>query len=272
MEKELAEAWVVASLRQRGYILKQLIGTGAFGSVYLVKNLQTGQSLACKVAVTCQAVKILKKEGELLRQITHPLFAAYEKWGQEPQGAFLLMEYVEGESLAQRLVQGALPQKQAVDYAIQLAEGIRYLHELSTPILYRDLKPEHIKVGQEGRIKLLDLGCSCKLADAHLAKAGTKGYAPPEQLLHGQPGLYSDVYALGKLLQYMLTGRNPCVASVHKSGLRTYRKTFSPYLQELVARCTEEDYRERIQDMKCVLWNLRKYGREEGYIYENIVQ
>lgn len=264
------EAWVQTSLGKNGYDVKYLIGTGAFGKVYLVKNRQTGIFFACKSASTLQSQKLLRKEAELLQQIRHPVFPLFESFREERTGCFLLMEYVEGESLTRKLEKGALPVKQAVDYAVRLAEGLRYLHELSEPVLYRDLKPEHVKVSPGGGVKLLDLGCACRLSEVRFSKAGTKGYAPLEQLVDGLPGIYSDVYALGKLLYYMLTGDNPCLISAQGSVGKMGYKQLTPYLQKFIEQCIEEDYRERIQDMNCILRNLQNCNYKEGFLYEKI--
>jgi len=272
MEVRVMEAWVNTSLGKRGYELKNFIGTGAFGKVYLVKKRQTGILLACKSAKTLQSQKLLKKEAEVLQQIRHPVFPLFEEFIEDSRGCLLLMEYVEGESLAERLEQDVLPTKEALDYAGWLAEGLEYLHKLSEPVLYRDLKPEHVKICYDGKVKLLDMGCACRLSEARFSKAGTRGYAPSEQLAEGQPGVYSDVYAFGKLLSYMLTGENPCLPSSKKAGVLLYKKKISLYLKKLVECCTEEDYRNRIQDMGAVIRNLRKCGGEEAFLYESIIK
>lgn len=272
MECGRVEGWVHTSLEKKGYALEQLIGTGAFGKVYLVEKRQNGMFLACKSASVLQSQKLLRKEAEMLQQIQHPVFPLYEKFIEDSQGCLLLMEYVEGESLAEMLEQGALPVKQAIDYAGRLAEGLGYLHELSEPVLYRDLKPEHVKISHDGEVKLLDMGCACRLSESRFSKAGTRGYAPPEQLTEGQPGIYSDVYSFGKLLSYMLSGENPCRPASQNSGAPICRKQLSPYLKKFVECCTETDYRERIQDMNSVIRNLRKFGREEKILYERIVK
>lgn len=266
------EAWIRTSLDSKGYEMKQFIGTGGFGRVYLVRNQQTGRLAACKCASELQSQKLLQKEAGFLRQIHHPVFPAFEMFLEGQKGSLLLMEYVEGESLAERLGRGDLSTKQAIDYAVRLAEGLRYLHELSEPVLYRDLKPEHVKVSRDGEVKLLDLGCACRLTEVRFSKAGTRGYAPPEQLAEGQPGVYSDVYAFGKLLHYMLTGDNPYLASTQKSGVQIHGKQISPYLRIFIEHCTKADYRERIQDMNSVMLNLSKCGREENFLYERIVK
>lgn len=272
MEPGGMEAWVHTSLAKKGYDLKRLIGTGAFGKVYLVENRHTGMRLACKSASALPSQKLLRKEAEMLQQIHHPVFPVFEKFIEDSWGCLLLMEYVEGESLAEILERGALPAKTAIDCAGRLAEGLRYLHELSEPVLYRDLKPEHVKVRHDGEVKLLDMGCACRLSAARFSKAGTRGFAPPEQLAEGQPGAYSDVYSFGKLLYYMLTGENPCRPASRRAGGALYRKPLSPYLKKFIECCTAADYRERIQDMNSVIWNLRKCGREEKILYESIIK
>lgn len=224
------------------------MGQGNFGRVYLVRNLRTGKKWACKTAQTKREKELLKREGKLLKELSHPLFAAYEEWWENDRGGFLVMERIEGEGLETIRSGGRLSQGEAVSYGIQIAEGISYLHKLPVPVLYRDLKPEHIKV-ENGRVRLFDLGCACRITEAFMTKAGTKGYASPEQLSGGLMGVYSDVYAFGKLLEYMLTEEHL-------------------FLKELIRACTEKNYQNRMQDMDCVLYNLRKWGMEERFLWK----
>ncbi|MDE7251407.1 MAG: serine/threonine protein kinase [Acetatifactor sp.] len=193
-------------LRRHGYTKVKILGRGAFGHVYQVQHLKSCKKAACKVAISAREQKVLRREAMLQRKIDHPLFARFLDWIEEDDFSILLMEYVRGRDLSDILRHQSLSMKQAVRIAIQLANGLQYLHELPEPVLYRDLKPENIRIGAGGKVKLLDLGCACPLPEAERSLAGSRGYAAPEQLgeTAGTCGYYSDIYALGRVLMAML--------------------------------------------------------------------
>lgn len=267
-------------LAAHGYMVEDWIGGGAFGQVYRVWDTDNEQMLACKVACGFQAQSILRQEAMLQRRITHPLFARYADYLEGQDYTMLLMEYVEGEHLDKQLQKGAFSQSQAVTVAMQLADGIGYLHQMEEPILYRDLKPEHVCLTKEGRVRLMDLGCACEISKAGFSKAGSPGYAPAEQLgesgAQGQemalrsqgvtrkgqgvePGFYSDVYALGKLLHYMLTGDNPCKPPYQKPPVRAYNQKLNPLLEQVIMQCVEIKPELRIPDMQCLIQRLKPF-------------
>ena len=142
--------------------------------------------------------------------------------------------------------EGRLTREEMADIAGQLAEGLMLLHERPEPILYRDLKPEHVILCGDGRVRLLDLGCACRLSEAWKSKAGSPGYAAPEQLGergHRQ-GVYSDVYSFGKVLAAM------------------QRETGADRdWERLIAQCTAEKTEERIPGMRFILQELRTIRR-----------
>lgn len=249
-------------LAAHGYGVEKWIGGGAFGQVYCVRDTGKKRTLACKVAYGFHAQSMLRQEAMLQSSIEHPLFARYADYLEGRDCSILLMEYVGGERLDRQLEKGAFSQRKAVAVAMQLAEGIDYLHRMEEPVLYRDLKPEHICLTKEGRVRLLDLGCACEISGAKCSKAGSPGYASAEQMGEGQgmnPGFYSDVYALGKLLHYMLTGDKPCKPPYQKPPIRTYNQRFSPLLEQVVMECTEDKPQLRIPDMRCLMQRLSPF-------------
>ena len=209
------------ALAGRGYEIIRLLGEGAFSKVVLVRKIALTQQhakerrgsiqtesfsdeAACKIS---RQINLALREAETLARIDHPLFPKYLGVWQEGEKVFLLMEYVRGSSLEALLARrGGFSEMQVIRIGLELAEGLKYLHELPVPILFRDLKPANILLRQDGQVKLLDLGCACTTGrQADLA--GTPEYAAPEQLKSGSvltPA--SDVYGLGKTLQAM-TGR-----------------------------------------------------------------
>lgn len=269
------------------YRFIRVIGEGAFSRVYLAEG-RNGQRYACKVG---REVKMLRREAEVLSRLYYPLFPAYVDYEEKEGEGWLVMEYISGRNLGQLArLRGGISPRQAMGIAMELTEGLRYLHERQPAILYRDLKPENIMVCQDGHIKLIDFGCACCQDAQHGARAGTPGFAPPEQLTEGGiAGIYSDVYGLGRTIQRVLKMEEIQYCNgkgrLH-SGERKHRKNGAGYhnepdkchgeerkyrrrLERMVEEATREDARQRPQDMIVISHILTgKRKRKEGIICE----
>ncbi|MCH5341064.1 MAG: serine/threonine protein kinase [Acetatifactor sp.] len=244
-------------LARHGYHTVRLLGQGAFSQVLLVKKKETDMLFACKVS---DRQDLAHWEGSLLAAMDHPLFPRFRDLWDEGESTFLLMEYVSGSSLEELLRRrGALSRAQTARIGMELAEGLRFLHQLPDPILYRDVKPANIMIRQDGRVKLLDMGCACNLRQPDGARAGTPGYAAPEQLEEGGIlSFASDVYGLGRTLE-VIAGKN-CAGK----------------LGRVINACTAEKPQQRIPDMQGVmtaLIPLCKNGRNgEGIPHQGFLQ
>ena len=227
-----------------------LLGKGAFSQVYRVTNEATGELAVCKIT---SRPELAKGEAQLLQKIRHPLFPKYLGQRQEAGRYFLYMEYICGCELRQYVERrGSLSPERAVEIVLELAQGLNYLHEQPEPVIFRDVKPENVMIQQDGRVRLVDVGCAYVSGTGDGSRAGTKGYAAPEQLLEDvELGRESDVYALGKLLEYMLKGR----------------KRISKDLLQLIKRATRENPRQRIPDMRTFMLQLEGY-EECGFYYK----
>lgn len=226
------------------------LGKGAFSEVFCVKDIRTGKRYACKKS---SRVAMLRREYCLGRRLEHPLFPKMYHFWQENDVGYLLMEYVPGCTVEQLLKRrGSFTVKQVIRLGMELADGLRYLHHLNIPHVFRDVKPENILVRQDGRVKLLDLGCAERMGGKASSKAGTPGYGAPEQFVSG--GLLNetcDVYSVGKTLEAMLgTGRK-------ESKLRSAVK-------EICKQCTGEEPSCRIPDMETLLLLLAGLQEECG--------
>lgn len=266
---ERKKAFAVKELMKKGYQKIIVVGQGAFSVVFRVWDDKQKCFWACKISETSE---MAVKEAEMLQRIRHPLFPKYKTSWESHGYFFLLMEYVCGSNireLCKRRKQ--FTQRQAVCISLELARGLLFLHEWEEPIVFRDVKPENVMIRQDGSIKLVDMGCATSL-NVKQYMAGSKGYAAPEQFDEmPNAGFASDVYALGKLLFFMITGleSNDCLPEWRHVG-RT--KRIAPGLLQLIQRATRQECQERIPDMRVFIEYLVICERKHSvkWIWEGI--
>lgn len=249
---------MIKDLEEKGFEEKGLIGEGAFGRVYRVKKKITKRIYACKLGVGAGKEHVCR-EAMFLRKISHPLFTKYIEYWEEDGYACFIMEYVAGTSLEDFIRRrNKLSETQTVKITTELAEGLWYLHKHS--IIFRDIKPQNIVIRQDGRVKLLDFGCACLRGDGLRTKVGTPGFAPREQLYYGKAEACSDVYALGKVMQYMLSGKKTCMLSAEQYEKMWKKEKCKRTLKRTVNLCVKEKTDERLPDMYVLLRSLNKLG------------
>ena len=245
-------------------VLREL-GTGGMGTVYLAEHVHLGRLTAVKVLCPPRcgddpsAEQRFRQEALLVAAVRHPGVAQVYDFDRGPDGQFLLaMEYVEGETVAQRLERdGPFPLPEAIRVLRMVADALNHVHWMG--ILHRDLKPQNIMLGPGDVVKLLDFGVAHETA--HLLGAdgwqpGTLAYMSPDQLLGDEIGPASDIYSLGVVFYQMLTGRLPH-AGTTVSKLRLQRLLHPPIpvhwlrpvvpreLGEVVARALHPEPAER---------------------------
>lgn len=233
-----------------------MLGAGAFSRVYRVTNEITGEFAVCKVS---SRLELAQKEAEVLKCITHPLFPTYKGRTVMGDKHYLLMEYICGSTLRQYVERrGGLSEQRTTEIAMALAKGLNYLHEQPIPVVFRDIKPENVLIQQDGRVRLVDVGCVCQEGSPDGSMAGTRAFAAPEQLTVGtKVGRESDVYALGKLVCYMLR-----------------KGSMSPGLAGLVQRAKAEEPMLRIPDMRTFILGLEGALKKEnlGFYYKKNIR
>lgn len=188
-------------LEDRGYFCRGMLGAGAFSQVYRVEKDGTGY--ACKIG---GSIAVLEQEAEIMKKLKHPLFPEFYEFWTSGEWGFLVMELITGSSVDRMIRRrGRFCGRQVIRAGLELAGGLRYLHEREEKYLFRDVKPANVMIRQDGRIKLLDLGCVCSGKEPVISRAGTRGYAAPEQL-DGKGELTEgcDIYGLGSTLEAML--------------------------------------------------------------------
>lgn len=272
---------MAAAMRDGGYTCPKRLGKGAFSEVYRVEG-RDGGTYACKVSGN---VSLLEREARVMRELAHPLFPEFFRFWSRGEQGYLVMEYVEGMCLEDVLRRrGGFCAGQVVRIGMELAEGLLYLHERAEGYLFRDVKPANIILRQDGRVKLLDLGCVCAKGEKRSSRAGTPGYGAPEQL--EERGILTqacDVYGLGRTLQEMLGDRRrkaggfPCgpaqavkggrLSRIQRDERDCRRHRCRRELGRLLAACTRRDPARRIADMRAVmaaLLELEQGGRWRG--------
>lgn len=237
-------------LEKRGYLVRRLLGQGAFSRVYSVEEKGTGRRAACKVS---ENIRLLVREEEILKKLKHPLFPEYYGSWREGKTGFLLMEEIAGENLAGLIRRGKKwSVYEIAEMGMELAEGLLYLHECRPAILFRDVKPENIMLREDGCVKLLDLGCACEPDTEGGTRAGTPGFAAPEQLAErGEQTCLCDVYGLGRTLQELLWagGRHGETGQAWK---RFGERRDMRRLEKFLAACVEQKPSARPADMRVV--------------------
>jgi len=243
-------------LRNR-YLIRKLLGQGGMGAVYLAEDQQVFNRL-CVVkemlpyyttpAERQQAEHSFEREARLLASLRNPGIPQVYDYFIESNRYYLVMEWVEGENLEDRMARlgGPLPESEVLAYALQLAHILVYIARQSPPVIHRDIKPANIILGQEDQVKLVDFGIAKATAGTGLTATpsiplGTPGYAPPEQY-SGQVEPRTDVYALGATLHHLLTGRDPRLETpFHFPPVRTLAPGVSPELAEILTEMLQTD-------------------------------
>ena len=256
-------------------------GAGGMGEVYQALDTRLGRTVAVKVLspdliANADARQRFQREGRVLATLSHPHICQLFDVGEQDGTWFLVMEYLEGETLAARLAHGKLPFAQTLEYAIQIADGLVAAHQAG--IVHRDLKPANIMLTRSGA-RLLDFGLarpqSPPNAPATLDTTreeltgpwtvlGTVQYMAPEQL-EGRPAdARTDVFAFGAILHEMVTGRRafggPSRASLiaailehEPQGLAHLESLTPPTFARLVRKCLAKDPDDRWQTARDLL-------------------
>jgi Tol biopolymer transport system component len=254
------------------YRLDALIGAGGMGQVYRATDTRLHRQVAIKLLVPGLAVDPdfiarFEREGRLLASLNHPNIASI--YGLEVAEGLqaLVLEFVDGPTLAERLERGALPVTEALTIARQIASALDAAHERG--IIHRDLKPSNIKIAPGGVVKVLDFGIARTIVTAGASPAthatrtglvlGTPAYMSPEQARGGAVDKRTDIWAFGCVLYEMLTGRaafagdtaSDTIARVleRDPAIEALPAGLSPSIRRLVAHCLAKDPSERLRDI-----------------------
>lgn len=247
------------------YQIIEKLGKGGNGQVYRVLDLSLGKDWAMK-----EILPENTQEMEMLKTLSHKSFPRIVDAFEEEDRKFLVMDLIEGIPLSELLKKGSLMEKEVIFIGKQLVEALSYLHERTPSLLYLDLKPANIIVGDKGEVRLVDLG-SILRKGSNRPVSGTIGYASPEQLRLQKGGKelneQSDIYSLGMVLFVMLTGKTdrlPIMEGERKQGflLHQYQPLVSNAMERLVEKCTRGDRRYRYESLREVSRDLERCERD----------
>jgi eukaryotic-like serine/threonine-protein kinase len=246
------------------YRVTRPLGQGGMGAVYLARDTRLDRDVALKLfsgpeATSAAAREQVLAEARAAAAFNHPHIASVHDVLDVDGQVAIVFEFVEGDTLAERLRHGRLTAEQAVEIGLQLTDALAAAHQHG--IVHRDLKPANIAITSDGVVKVLDFGVARVMpsegdADAALTTfagfVGTLGYAPPEQALGQSVDARADVFAMGVVLFEMLTARRPfpgrdavTVVQAMLSGepprVRSLAPEVAPELDGLIARMLARD-------------------------------
>lgn len=251
----------VNSQIQNRYKIIKILGHGGMGSVYMAmdENIQIPVAIKENLVLTENYLTQFKKEAVILASLRHPnLPRVSDYFDLSGQGQYLVMDYIDGEDLRERIErEEKLPEKDVILIGLMMCDALMYLHNLSPKVIHRDIKPGNIRITPEGNIILVDFGL-VKVFDidqqtATGARAMTPGYSPPEQYGRGPTDERSDIYSLGATLYAALTGIIPEESLNRLSGkekltpIKKYRPSISESLDQIIQKALEIEPENRYQ-------------------------
>ena len=261
------------------YEITAPLGKGGMGEVYCARDSKLGREVAIKVLPTemsgdPERLARFEREARTLATLQHANIASIYGFENDNGTRFLVMELAEGEDLSERLERGPVPVDEAVDIALQLAEGLTAAHAVG--ITHRDLKPANIKISPDGEVKILDFGLARAYVEddassiensptitAAMTQAGvilgTAAYMSPEQARGKRVDHRADVWAFGVVFMEMLTGKrvfegetvSDTLAGVLRADLPwdDIPGTTPPTVRRLLTRCLDRDPSRRLQSI-----------------------
>lgn len=269
------------------YKIVSRIGRGGMGEVYLAHDTRLDRKVAIKFlssesATDERARKRLMREAKAAAAFDHPNICTVHEVGHEGDHTFIVMQYVEGETLAERIKRKPLGLKESLDIGVQIANALTEAH--SRGIIHRDIKPQNIMLTPRGQVKVLDFGLAklidkpqssgSKMATDSLISqpgiiAGTVAYMSPEQVRGESLDLRTDIFSLGAVLYEMVCGLQPfagenlgatisAILTREPAPLASYSREVPAELERIVSKALRKEKKERYQTNGELLIDIRR--------------
>ena len=268
MDPAKTSSQMIGTVLSGRYRLEAKLGSGGMSTVYLARDTTLDRPVAIKVmhremSEQADQLERFRQEARAVAKLSHPNVVAVIDAGEDGGHPYIVFEYVEGETLKQRINRvGALDAQEAIAYAIEIARGLTVAH--ARRLVHRDIKPQNVLIDSEGRAKLTDFGISRQLEQDGMTATGrvlgTTDYVAPEQAMGHPVDQRSDIYQLGVVLYEMLTGEVPFhadsqvgVAMKHVNedmpDVQVRRPDISAAAALVVERATAKDPAQRYADV-----------------------
>jgi predicted ATPase len=272
--------------RLGSYNILSLLGRGGMGEVYLAEDTRLGRKVAIKLlpadSVSDERAKArLLREARAAAQLDHPNICAVHEVSEAQGLGFIVMQHVEGETLADRMIRKPLALDAALAVAVQVVAALTEAHRLG--IVHSDIKPQNIMLSPRGPVKVLDFGlaqmtmplgsAAASLMTATGQIAGTVPYMSPEQLRGEELDARSDIFSFGSVFHEMITGRHPFSAASAADTISNILTHEPPSLhadsadapaelQRIARKCLEKDRERRYQTTRDLLIDLENASRQ----------
>ncbi|MHC4191672.1 MAG: protein kinase domain-containing protein [Planctomycetota bacterium] len=266
--------------------IERELGRGGVGVVYLAHDTKLDRPVAIKslpaeVMANPKARSRFSREARVLASLNHPNIATiYDEFQESEDVAYLILEYVPGQTLAERIAKKPLRLEEALSIALQIADAVAAAHEHD--VIHRDLKPGNIKITPEGKVKVLDFGLAKAVGGEGLDQQstvtepgrviGTPAYMSPEQARGKPTDKRSDIWSFGCVLYEMLTGKIPFKGETISDTLANILQTDPEWyalppttpanILVLLRRCLEKEPRRRFRDIGDIAITLEETTTE----------
>jgi len=277
------------------YEIQSQLGAGGMGEVYRARDTRLDRIVAVKIlppsfASDTDRLRRFEQEARSVAALNHPNILAVHDIGTHEGTPYMVSELLEGETLRERLHGATLSQRKAIEFAIQVAQGLAAAHDKG--IVHRDLKPDNIFLTKDGRVKILDFGLAkiARSASESVAQTltspalslteagqvmGTAGYMSPEQVRGIAVDHRSDIFAFGAIFYEMLTGKRAfsrdttaetmtAILKEDPPELIETNRNISPALDRIVRHCLEKSPEQRFQSARDLAFDLESLSQHTG--------